>query len=301
MLLDLIVFSDFKSRSMFNLPLDGSMTFPPRPSGRPRPSLDDNALQRPASRGSVVSQDGYLESMFRSEREVSERMNDNFDENLEEESEDEHAAGRRRSAQKFDGKLKEKGSMDSLTSSNSSKSTKSDTSESDKEIVLPKVKHKNNTRNLSEKEESDVFHDAHSHDSNKSDTAKHDSDTTKDSDSEDQTDSDNDEHSVHNGELGVIIAREKERKKSNSSIKFTLDSQGSSEHRTSSRGSSTSSSYKGKTAAERAYDRGSSDSFSNSRRKISPDADFNFTGASHMANGHSPGPQLRKPRKYVRG
>ena len=285
---------------MFNLPIDNSMTFPR--SRRERPSLDDSVLQRQASRGSVVSQDGYLENMFRSEREVSERMNETYEEDIQEVSEDEHEAHRRRSAQKFEGDLKEKGSSESLSSS-SSNSSKSNLSESDKEIVLPKVKLKNDAaRNLSEKEEvtsNEVFHDAEDGDQ-KPVTTQHISEHTIKADSSgDQTDTDNDEHSEHNGELGVIIAREKERNKSK--CKFTLDSQGSSEYKTSSRASSTSSGYKGKSAAERAFDRGSSDSFTNSRRKISPDTDFTFTNMSHMANGHSPAPQTRKPRKYAKG
>ena len=288
---------------MFNLPIENSMTFPR--SRRERPSLDDSALQRSTSRGSVVSQDGYLESIFRSEREVNERMNEAYEEDIEEVSEDEVDAQRRKSAHVFEGDLNEKGSSDSL-SSKSSTSSQSNLSESDdKEIVLPKVKLKSNARNLSEKEieendevtSVDVFHSAEDTEQIPITTQLISESTIKAENSDDLTDSDNEEQSVHNGELGVIIAREKKRQKSK--CKFTLDSQGSSENKTPSRTSSTSSGYKGKSAAERAFDRGSSDSFTISRRKISPDTNFNFTNVSQMANGHSPSP--RKPKKYTKG
>ena len=290
---------------MFNLPSEHSMTFPPRGGRRDRLSVDDSALQRPASRGSVVSQDGYLENMFRSEREVNERMNETYKENIEEESEDEHdSPQQRQSAQKYDGTLNDKGSCESLSSNKSSDSSKSNLSDSDKEIVLPKVKLKENARNLSEKDDiNEVFQTASDGDSIKINTTQTDSGVKDATSSGTETDSDHEDHydhSDHNSELAKIIAREKERNKIGKP-KFTIDSQGSSDlNRTSSLGSS-SSGYKGKSAAERAYERGSSDSFTNSRKKISPDADFNFTGVSQMTNGHSPTPQARRIRKYVRG
>lgn len=287
---------------MFNLPSVQSMTFP-RNGRQDRFSVDDSALQRPASRGSVVSQDGYLETMFRNEREVSERMNETYDENIEEESEDEPDAPRRRSAQKFDGKLSDAGSSESLTSSRSSNSSKSDLSDSDKEIVLPKVKLKDNARNLSEKDEAnEVFQTASDGESIKTKTTQNVTGNTSDVDySGAETDSVHDEHSDHNSELGVIIAREKERNRS-TTCKFTIDSHGSSDlNRTSSLGSSTSSGYVGKSAAERAFERGSSDSFTNSRRKISPDANFSFTGNTQLPNGHTPATQIRRQRRYTKG
>ena len=299
-------FSDFKSRSMFNLQSEHSFTFP-RGARGDRLSVDDNALQRPASRGSVVSQDGYLESMFRSEWEVSERMNETHEENIEEVSEDENDAPQRKlSAQKYEGKINNTGSSESLSSNKSSDSSKSNLSDSDKEIVLPKVKLKENARILSEKDDinNEVFQTASDGDSIKRETIQTDSGIKDVTSSENETDSEPEDHSEHNSELRTIIAREKERNnsaKNSGKPKFTLSSQGSSDlNRTSSLGSS-SSGYKGKSAAERAYERGSSDSFTNSRRKISPEADFNFTGVSQMTNGHSPTSPARRIKKYVRG
>ena len=295
------VFTDFKSRSMFNLQSEHSFTFP-RGGRGDRLSMDDSALRRPASRGSVVSQDGYLESMFRSEREVSERMNETYEDNIEEVSEDEPDAPQRKlSAQKYEGKIRNTGSSESL-SSKSSESSKSNLSDSDKEIVLPKVKLKENARDLSEKDDinNEVFQTASDGDSVKRGNNQTDSGVKDVTSSESETDSESDDDSEHNSEMRTIIAREKERNNSGKP-KFTISSQGSSDlNRTSSHGSS-SSGYKGKSAAERAYERGSSDSFTNSRRKISPDADFNFTGVSQMTNGHSPTPQSRRIKKYARG
>ncbi|XP_060568983.1 rab11 family-interacting protein 5-like [Ruditapes philippinarum] len=292
---------DFKSRSLMELPGERSFTLPSRGRSRQRPSLDDSALGQShtssrssrSSRSSVTSHDGYLENMFRKECEVDDRMNDIYNDNIQEESEDEYDQSRRRSAQVFD---------ESLGSDSQSELSESDSD--NEQITLPKVKLKNSVSapiegsvsennellkmNGEETDESKGIHAAvsqcHSLDSETGNRNRHSSEVFDGTVSP----------SEYTSELDRVIAREQSRNKSN-----TLNSQGTSDGHTSSHTSSSSIGYQGKSAAERAFDRGSTDSVSaGSRKKISPHGEFSFT--SQTSNEETK-PQRKKSKQYVKG
>ncbi|XP_045174746.2 rab11 family-interacting protein 1-like isoform X3 [Mercenaria mercenaria] len=289
---------DFKSRSLMELPGERSFTLPSRGRSKQRPSLDDSALGQShtssrSSRSSVTSQDGYLENMFRKECEVDDRMNDIYNDNIEEESEGEYEQTRRRSAQVLDESLETE--------------TESEMSESDSDndqITLPKVKLKtsisaplegsvreNNELQKTAAEDTDESREIHSI---VSQCHSLDSETGNRYKREGEVFDGTVSPSEYTSELDRVIAREQSRNKSN-----TLNSQGTSDGHTSSHTSSSSISYQGKSAAERAFDRGSTDSVSaSSRKKISPKAEFSFTS---QTSNEDTRPQRKKSRQYVKG
>lgn len=292
---NLFVFLDFKSRSLMELPGERSFTLPSRGRNRQRPSLDDSALGQShtssrSSRSSVTSQEGYLESMFRKECEVDDRMNDVYNDNIEEESEGEYDQSRRRSAQVFD---------ESLESESETSGSESDI----EEITLPKVKLKSNSiqNNIGENELNEsqktaddkeenlggihaVVSQCHSLESELSNTNKQQDDTFERAVSP----------SEYTTELDRVIAREQSRNKSS-----ILNSEGTSDGHTSTHTSSSSISYQGKSAAERAFERGSTDSVSaGSRRRISPQGEFSFTS---QTSNEDTKPQRRRSKQYVKG
>ncbi|KAL4224668.1 hypothetical protein ACF0H5_015365 [Mactra antiquata] len=289
---------DFKSRSLMNLHGEGSSTLPSRGHNRQRPSLDDSAIgpslhmSSRSSRSSVTSQEGYLENMFRKECEVDERMNDVYNEHIEEDSEGEYNETRRRSAQMYNNPF----------NSDSDSSESSEESDEDEKIQLPKVKLKSNGSHRN----SEVVND----DDNDNET-RHNGDDNDDRmivGAESAEDLDNEEEEEfdvfgespspgeYTSELDRIIAREQSRSKSNA-----LNSQGNSDGHTSTHTSSSSISYQGKTAAERAFERGSTDSMSGSRRKISPKADFSFTNTSMTSTDDHAVPLKRRSKQYSKG
>lgn len=274
-----LCFTDFKSRSLMNLPGEQSATLPSRGHSRHRPSLDDSALSRlqssRSSRSSVTSQEGYLENMFRKECEVDDRMNDVYNDNIEEESENEYET-RRRSAQMYNESL---GSASETTTSSDS---------DDDKITLPKVRLKNKDNDQNDDAGSDKHNSADN-------VGPSDGDVEDEDEEEFDVFGESTSPAEYTSELDRVIAREQSRMKSN-----TLNSQGTSDGHTSTHTSSSSISYQGKSAAERAFERGSTDSMSGSRRKVSPKAEFSFTNASLTSNDDSR-PQRRRSKQYTKG
>lgn len=292
-----------------NLPGEQSLTLPTRGRNRARPSLDDSALNQSyrssrSSHSSVTSQEGYLENMFRKESEVDDRMN-NIHDGIEEESEDEYDGPKRRSAQVYNESLSDK-----------SESSQSSESESEEEITLPKVRLKN--IDTAEAEASSVYSTASAGPEQthfeghpiselesdvKSDTKGDNSimsgapSTGSNVEINNDTNSDVFVHSAspseYTSELDRIIARENSRSKS-----ITLNSQGTSDGHTSTHTSSSSLGYQGKSAQQRAYERGSTDSMSGSRRRISPQEHFSFTSQVSVEESQK---QRRKAKPYAKG
>jgi len=299
------VVSDFKSRSLMNLPGEQSMTLPTRGRQKLRPSLDDSAIGisrstgSRSSRSSVTSQEGYLESMFRKECEVDERINDRYSEGIEEESEGEFD-NPRRSAQVYDENATGSGSE-----TNSSES-ETETSESEEDIELPKVKLKSSTADVTvnvavDHEGADFdFMDGdphcHSRSEGEASDVRNPGSSVAGSNPTNDTSSDvfnpSASPSEYTSELDRVIARENSRSKSDA-----LNSQGTSDGHTSNHTSSSSLSYDGKSAAQRAYERGSSESMSDSRRKISPQENFSFTSQTSNED-RSP---KRRSKLYAKG
>lgn len=279
-----------------NLPGEHSLTLPSHGRSRQRPSLDDSAIGQSrtssrSSRNSVTSQDGYLESIFKKECEVDDRMNDGYNDNIEEESEgDEGEPYRRRTAHVFD---------ESLESESDSESTESELE--DQQISLPKVRLKSNgsSRNYSE------------HNESQKNSAELESDNVNGIHAKvtqcSSIGSAGDEHeedmfdgtispSQYTSELDRVIAREQSRSNSN-----TLNSHGTSDGHTSTHTSSSSIGYQGKSAAERAFERGSTDSMSaGSRKKISPQGEFSFSMTSQNSYDDAL-PVRRKSKQYAKG
>lgn len=275
-----------------NLPGEQSLTLPTR-GRKNRPSLDDSALNQSyrssrSSHSSVTSQEGYLENMFRKECEVDDRMNDD----IEEESEGE-----------YDGPRSAKVYNESFSSASNSASDSSE-SDSDEGITLPKVRlKKDNSADggsvnsaLAESTQyegqpiSELESDAKGDNSAGSGVPSAESNVENDGEH-----SENEDLSPrrYTSELDRIIARENSRSKSN-----TLNSQGNSDGQTSTHTSSSSVGYQGKSAAQRAYERGSSDSMSGSRKRISPQEDFSFL--SQVSNDELR-PQRRRTKPYTKG
>ena len=306
-----------------NIPGDYSLTLPNPRRNRHRPSLDENAFMHHSassrsSRGSVTSQEGYLENMFRKECEVEERISDTFHEEVDEEEYEVEDYGNRRS------KSAEFDVFATSSHSGSSSSSESETeshSEDDSPVILPKVKLKSESfsrENITE-EYTPEHVEEKSVDIEKSDNSELLEGRRKSVDLE----SDMPEGSVYHSagstldvnqtetsgvpvnvrpipqvnELDRVIAREQSRKKSSS-----LNSQGSSENITSSHASSSSLSYQGKTAAQRAFERDSPESeIDMRRRKISLEEQFHFTGASQVSNDEMKSLHRRKMKLYAKG
>ncbi|WAR02637.1 RFIP2-like protein [Mya arenaria] len=298
---------DFKSRSLMNLPGEQSMTLPTRGRNKLRPSLDDSALGvsnigSRSSRGSVTSQEGYLESMFRKECEVDDRMNDLYDEEIEEESEGEYD-GPRRSARTYN---------EHATTSESGSSESESEEESDEDIELPKVRLKNgnidDVNNAHLDDEGFEYIDGESEGHSKSEGEGNDvkdpvvfglvANGSNAGSSNNETESDvfnpSASPSEYTSELDRVIARENSRLKSDA-----MNSHGTSDGHTSTHTSSSSLSYQGVTAAERAYDRGSPETGSDSRRRISPKENFSFT--SQTSNDENRNQKRRSSKLYTKG
>ena len=292
-----------------NLPGEQSLTLPSR-GRKNRPSLDDSALNNSyrsprSSRSSVTSQEGYLENMFRKECEVDDRMND-IQDDIAEESEDEYDGPRRRSAQAYHASI-------SSHSSRSSRSNSESNSDSEDGITLPKVrlKKKDSAENSAENSSvnsavevepteyegqpiSELESDAKEEHSAVSGGAPSTGSNMEINNGEHSDEfNENLSPSEYTSELDRIIARENSRTKSN-----TLNSQGTSDGQTSTHTSSSSIGYQGKSAAQRAFERGSSDSMSGSRRRISPQEDFSFTSQVSTDETRT---QRKKTKSYTKG
>ncbi|XP_052243677.1 rab11 family-interacting protein 5-like isoform X3 [Dreissena polymorpha] len=283
---------DYKSRSLMNLPGEHSATLPSRGRARERPTLDSIEAEQwqggvRSSRGSVTSHEGYLESMFRRECEVDEQMARANREGIEEEEEGEEQ--RRVAAQFYGGSDVSEVSSDTHTSSQS---------DSDELVELPKVRLKKNLdEENSDVDDKEVKYNYSGDENDKTEgSERHDNNHDAECD-ENDTNSDVFNPSAspceYTGELDRVIARENSRRNSE-----TLNSRGTSDGRTSTHTSSSSISYQGKSASQRAYERGSSDSMSSPRRKISPLEQFSIT--SQTSNEENKG-QRRKSKLYAKG
>lgn len=280
-----------------NLPGEHSLTLPSHGRSRQRPSLDDSAIGQSrtssrSSRNSVTSQEGYLESIFKKECEVEDRMNDGYNDNIEEESEgDEREPYRRRRAHVFDESL----------SASDSESTSTESELEDEQISLPKVRLKSNgtARNYSENNESQKSSVEMESDNVKGIHAQVTQCSSIGSVGDEQGQDMFDgtiSPSEYTSELDRVIAREQSRSNSN-----TLNSHGTSDGHTSTHTSSSSIGYQGKSAAERAFERGSTDSMSAGyRRKISPQGEFTFSLTSQNSYDDTL-PVRKKSKQYTKG